>query len=150
MTPHTFVHQDVLIDPFMTDRKGLSSAQPTRDLLGTPIQLQFIFNHLPRFRLDAYGLMKASTNGQKMGLLGSITSLAAIPPQLSADGRFMASEHFGDFSSIMVHFQQGINLVSLFLGKLCVAHKHSFDWQVIRGLSYRSLPPLTIKVALVS
>jgi hypothetical protein len=38
----------------------------------------------------------------------------------------------------------------LFLGKLCVAHKHSFDVVVLRGLSYLSLPLSTIKVALVS
>jgi hypothetical protein len=38
----------------------------------------------------------------------------------------------------------------LFLGKLCVAHKRSFDLAVFRGLSYTSLPLSTIKVALVS
>jgi hypothetical protein len=38
----------------------------------------------------------------------------------------------------------------LFLGKLFVAHKHSFDLAVLRGLSYTSLPLSTIKVALVS
>jgi hypothetical protein len=38
----------------------------------------------------------------------------------------------------------------LFLGKLRIAHKHSFDLAVFRGLSYRSLPLSTIKVALVS
>jgi hypothetical protein len=38
----------------------------------------------------------------------------------------------------------------LFLGKLCVAHKHSFDLVVSRGLSYLSLPLSTFKVALVS
>jgi hypothetical protein len=38
----------------------------------------------------------------------------------------------------------------LFLGKLRVAHKRSFDLAVLRGLSYRSLPLSTIKVALVS
>jgi hypothetical protein len=40
--------------------------------------------------------------------------------------------------------------VSLFLGKLSVAHKHSFDLAVFGDLSYRSLPLSTIKVALVS
>jgi hypothetical protein len=38
----------------------------------------------------------------------------------------------------------------LFFGKLRVAHKRSFDLAVFRGLSYRSLPLSTIKVALVS
>jgi hypothetical protein len=31
-----------------------------------------------------------------------------------------------------------------------LAHKHSFDLAVFRGLSYRSLPLSTIKVALVT
>jgi hypothetical protein len=85
-----------------------------------------------------------------MGLLRSITTLATIALRLTAYGRFMASKHKGDFRSIVTYFQQGINLVSLFLGKLCVAHKRSFDCQVLRGLSYGSLPLLTIKVAFVS
>jgi hypothetical protein len=62
----------------------------------------------------------------------------------------MAANHFGYFRSIVTRFQQSINLVSLFLGKLRVAHKHSFDLPVSRSLSYRSLPFSTIKVALVS
>jgi hypothetical protein len=38
----------------------------------------------------------------------------------------------------------------LFLGKLCVAHKRSFDLAVLRGLYYFSLPLSTFKVALVT
>jgi hypothetical protein len=38
----------------------------------------------------------------------------------------------------------------LFLGKLSVVHKRSFDLAVLRGLSYTSLPLSTIKVALVT
>ncbi len=80
MTTHQFVQQDILMDPFMTEADRLVSTHPTRNLLGAPVQPQLLFDHLPRFRLDADGFVKASIDGQKMGLLGSITSLAAIAP----------------------------------------------------------------------
>jgi hypothetical protein len=85
-----------------------------------------------------------------MGLLWSIASKTAIAAQFPADSGFVAANHFGYLRSVVTYFQQGVYLVSLFLGKLRVAHKHSFDLAVSRGLSYRSLPLSTIKVALVS
>jgi hypothetical protein len=51
---------------------------------------------------------------------------------------------------VITYNRHRINLVTLSLGKLCVAHMRSFDWPVFRGLSYRGLPLITINVALVS
>jgi hypothetical protein len=85
-----------------------------------------------------------------MCLLWSIASLATIAAQFTAYGGFVAAYHSGYLCSVMTYFQQSVNLVSLFLGKLRVAHKHSFDLPVSRDLSYRSLPLSTIKVALMS
>jgi hypothetical protein len=94
--------------------------------------------------------MIVPTERPAMSLFRSIASQATIATQFTAYGGFMAANHFGYLRSIVIHFQHSINLISLFLGKLRVAHKHSFDLQVSRGLSYRSLPLSTIKVALVS
>jgi hypothetical protein len=84
------------------------------------------------------------------GLLGPVATQTTIAAQLPTYGGFVRAYHSGDLRSFVTHFQQGIYLVSLFLGKLCVAHKRSFDLVVFRGLSYPSLPLSTIKVALVS
>jgi hypothetical protein len=51
---------------------------------------------------------------------------------------------------VITNNKHRINMVTLSLGKLYVAHMHSNDWQVFRCLSYRSLPLYAIKVALVS
>jgi transposase-like protein len=85
-----------------------------------------------------------------MSLLRPVASQSTITLQLSTDGGFVLPYHFGYFRLIVTYFQQCRNLVSLSLGKLYVAHKRSFDLAVFRGLSYRSLPLSTIKVALVS
>ena len=70
--------------------------------------------------------------------------------QLLSDGGFLANNYFGHQRLVITYNKHRINWVTLSLGKLCVAHKRSFNWQVFRGLSYRSLPLLTIKVTLVS
>jgi hypothetical protein len=147
---HPFVRQDMLINPFMTDLDGSILAQPPRDLLRTPIKTQLGFDRVLCFPKDANSPVPVAIEGFEMGLLGSIASLATIPTQLPTYGGFMAANHSGYLCLVMTYFQQSINLVSLFLGKLRVAHKRSFDLAVSRSLSYRSLPLSTIKVALVS
>jgi hypothetical protein len=80
----------------------------------------------------------------------SITSPTKDSLQLLADGGFLANNYFSHHYLLITYNKHCINMVTLSLGKLCVAYKRSFDWQVFRGLSYRSLPLLIIKGALVS
>src|SRR3989337_754951 len=150
VTSRVFVCQDVLVNPLVTDLDGMIPTQPSRDLLRAPIQTQLSFDHLPCFRQDANSAVIAATKRLGMSLLGPVASQTAIAAQLPTYGGFVRANHFGDLRSVVTHFQQGIYLVSLFLGKLRVAHKRSFDLAVFRGLSYRSLPLSTVKVALVS
>jgi hypothetical protein len=105
MTTHKFVHQDVLIVPFTANADRLISTHPTRNLFGAPIPLQLVLDHLPCFQLDTHSPVVATRDGQKMGLPGSIPSLATITKKLTADGRFMASStlaisgHYDPFST---------------------------------------------------
>src|SRR3989304_6448038 len=145
-----FVRQDILVNPLVADLDGRIPIQPSRDLLWAPIQTQLRFDQLPCFRQDSHSAVIATTKRFVMSLLGPVASQTAIAAQLPTYGGFVRANHCGDLRSVVTHFQQGIYLVSLFLGKLCVAHKRSFDLAVFRGLSYRSLPPSTIKGALVS
>ena len=85
-----------------------------------------------------------------MVLPGSITSPTTDSLQLLADGCFLANNYFSHHYLLITYNKHCINMVTLSMGKLCVAYKRSFDWQVFSGLSFRSLPLLTIKVALVS
>jgi hypothetical protein len=140
----------MLVNPFVADTDCLGSAQPARNLLGAPIQAKLGFDRIPCFLNDANTPVFMTIEGFEMSLPGTIAPTATITMQLAAYGGFVATNHFGYLRLVMTYFQQGINLVSLSLGKLRVAHKHSFDLLVFRGLSYRSLPLLTIKVALVS
>jgi hypothetical protein len=128
----------------------MTPVQPPRDLLWTPIQSQLRLDQLPGFRQDALAAVIATAKRSVMRLLRSVASQTFIPTQFSTDGRFVCTNHGCYLGPVMSHSQQGIYLVSLFLGKLCVGHKHSFDLVVLRGLSYTSLPLSTIKVALVT
>jgi hypothetical protein len=85
-----------------------------------------------------------------MVLPESIASPTNDSLQPLTEGGFLATNYFGHHRSVITYNSHCIILVTLSLGKLCVAHKRSLDWQVFRGLSYRSLPLLTIKVAVVS
>ena len=134
----------------MADLDGMIPTQPSRDLLWAPIQTQLRFDQLPCFRQDANSAAIAATKRLVMSLLGPVASQTAIAAQFPTYGGFVRANHFSDLRSIVTHFQQGIYLVSLFLGKLRVAHKCCFDLVVRVHLSYRSLPLSTIKDALVS
>jgi hypothetical protein len=80
----------------------------------------------------------------------SIASPTTDSLQLRTDGGYLVNNYFGHHRLVITYIKHRLNLVTLSLGKLCVAHMRSFDWQVFRSLSCRSLPLLTIKAALVS
>jgi hypothetical protein len=62
----------------------------------------------------------------------------------------MANNYFGHHRLVITNYKQHINLVTMSLGKLYVAHMRSNDWQVFRGSPYRNLLLFAIKVVLVS
>jgi hypothetical protein len=110
-----------------------------------------LLNQSPDRWLDAGQAPIAAFLGQSLGLLGAIAALAAIAAQLTTDRRSVHTEEASDLALSASVLHQGINLVSLFLGKLCVAHQRSFDCRGLGGLYYRSLPLFqTVNVALVS
>lgn len=45
-----FVLEDMLVNPFMADRRALTRAQPPTDLFGTPLFLQQAIDAVLRFR----------------------------------------------------------------------------------------------------
>jgi hypothetical protein len=95
-----------------------------------------------------------------VSLARSVAALSSVAVKFSTYGRFVYTQAFSNFSMIMTHFQQRINLVSLCLSKLMVCShtvpvlcrcKRSFDFADQEALM---LPQLTsfsaLKVALVS
>src|SRR3972149_1262968 len=70
-----------------------------------------------------------------VSLFRPVTPVTAIATQFATDGRLIHTHDGGDFSLVMTHFQQGINLVSLFPGELSVgSHKCSFELAVEEAL----------------
>jgi hypothetical protein len=115
----------------MTDTDFSILLHPQCNLFWAPILTDLFLDPSPRLGLDPSAIPTASTYGFAMSLFRSITSLAAVSFQLSADGRSVDSDRSGYLRLIVVTFQKGIYLISLTLGELVVAHKRSFD---LRGL----------------
>ena len=66
-------------------------------------------------------LLLASIHGKSVGLGGSITPKIPVSSTLTADCGFVNIYNPGNLGRVMTCFHQGMNLVSLFLGKLRVA-----------------------------
>jgi hypothetical protein len=143
-------HQNVLNNPLMADLDSIMYTQPSRDLLKAPIQTQLRFDQFPCFRQDTNSAVITATKCLVVSLLRLHTSQLTIPSQLTTHNGLVRTNHIGDLRSIATHYQRDRYLVSASLVKLCVAQKHSFVLAVFRGLSYLSLPLLTIRVAFES
>jgi hypothetical protein len=67
--------------------------------------------------------------------------LSAVPAQLTKDRVLLASNDDGNLTLIMSGFQQSVYLISLFAGKLCVAHLcASLTWSLKSMPTLPSLP----------
>ncbi len=163
-----FIHENVLIDPFMADLKTVVHLEPIRYLLWAPFLTDQRFDQDPGGRFDAIPCFLAFVQSKLMSLLGSITFLSTIASHFSADSGFVNTDYSSYLDLQMSHFQEGVpkgtqrvNLISLFLGKLRVGShtvpvlyrcQCSFDFG--RSKKYRcycSLPLIpTFKVALTS
>lgn len=136
----------------MTDLNLMITQQPTRYLFRTPIPTDFLFNNGPYSHLGAAQTLLASAHRQTVSYLRSIASQSLIKFHLPTNRRFSRSDTISDLRLVVPHFHQGINLVSLFWGKLSSgSHKYSFDLAVREVLILSQLTSLsTFKVALGS
>ena len=148
-----FIHENVLIDPFMADLKTVVILEPIRCLLRAPFLADQHFDQGPGGGIYAISGFLASVPSKLMSLLGSITFLSTIASKFSADRGFVYLDEECYFGLVMSCFQKYVNLVSLFSGKLRVgSHLCSFDFGRFKKYRcYCSLPLIpTFKVALVS
>src|SRR3990172_1601176 len=127
----SFVLENILVDPFMTDTDILLLLQPARNLFGAPVLPQQSLHQSPHVGSNPWQGFLPALQGQTVRLLRAITASAFISEKLSADGRFVHFKHLRDLGLVMSHFLQGINLVSLFLGKLGVgSHSAPLTWSL--------------------
>ena len=153
MPSSVFIHENVLVDPFMADLKTVVLLEPIRYLLRAPFLADQRFDQDPGGGFNAISGFLTSVQSKLMGLLGSISFQPTIPSKLSADRGLMNPDKVRNLRLVVSCFQKCINLVSLFPGKLRVgSHLCSFDFgRFKKHRCYRSLPLIpTFKVALVS
>jgi hypothetical protein len=124
ISTRSFVRQDVLIGPFVIDENLPFLLEPFPDLLRAQVltdqSLDQSSGRLINRRLSSV----TSGHRQLMGLIRTIAFQAPISTQLSIDRRLMNANHFCYRVLSMTHFHKGINLISVFLGKLFVIHYH--------------------------
>ncbi len=100
------------------------------DLIRAPLFAQPLLSELPGRVIDPSGIERSPFTGKPMRLPGAVASLSTVAAQLSADGRGMAFKQIGNLALRMPCLDQGVNLVSFFLGEVCVVHFCNFDWPV--------------------
>ncbi len=148
-----FIHENVLVDPFMADLKVVVFLEPIRYLLRAPFLADQCLNQDPGEGIYAIQRFLASVQSKLMSLLWPITFLPTIASEFSADRGFVNLHMVCNFRLYVSCFQKYVNLVSLFLGKLRVgSHLCSFDFGRFKKYRcYCSLPLIpTFKVALES
>ena len=116
MTAHRFVCIDLLINRFMTDR------QLAGNLLGAPLQTQERLSRAPDFWRNMRCITTAlgSRLRQVLGLPGTISSRARSSRQLSANGRFMASQNPGNLNLRLSCFHKRLNLITFGLAEVYI------------------------------
>jgi hypothetical protein len=128
ISPRMFIHENVLVDPFMADLKIVVFLEPIRYLLRAPFLADQCFDQDPGESFYAIPGFLASIQGKLMSLLWPITFQSTIASEFSADCGLMNLDQSCNFRLYMSCFQKYGNLVSLFLGKLRVgSHLCSFD-----------------------
>ena len=145
VTSTPFVCVDILVNPLMTDTNFPIFLHPERDLFRAPILTDLFFYPPPGLGWDSSAIPAASLHRFAMSLFGTISSLASVPPHLSADSRFVNSDRLGYLRLIVVTFQKCLYLISLTLGKLCVVHKRSFDLLGLKRLILHRLTSFNLQ-----
>ena len=128
ISANPFIRKNVLVDPFITDVKAKGVLEPIRYLLRAQVKTDQPFDPGPGRAIYKQFCLVASAQCQFMGLLRSISFQPTIASEFSADRGFMNLNVVCNFSLVMSFLQKRINLVSLFMGKLCIGfHQCSFD-----------------------
>ena len=107
---------NVLVDPFMADRRLALAAHVTGDLLRAVVFAQIILHGLLDFRREPFALSALETAlvRQLIGLLMPIAAATAITIQFTADRAFAAIKQLSNFTLGEI----GDNLMK---GKFCCA-----------------------------
>ena len=137
----------------MTDSNAAEGFEPQTDLFRAPIQNQQLLDNQPSIVSDPGLILGVFTFiRQTLRLLWTIAPKPRISSDLSTNGRFMASHYHGYLGLITCCFQQGVNLVSLRLGKLFVTHCAPLSWWTEKAVNHTAAYSLSnsSRVALTS
>lgn len=100
------IHENVLVDPFMTYSKIKALLQPARYLLRAPVLTDQGFDQDPGGGFDATPDLLPSVQSKLASLLGSIASQLTIPWQFPVDGGFMNHETVRNLRLVVFCFQK--------------------------------------------
>ena len=128
MPTFLLILQDMLIDPFMADRPPLLNQQLPVYLSRAQILTNQWIDNFPLLHWYAQLFLVLAGLCFLIGLFGLGTPPAVIALQFTTDCGLAYSYDSRDLSLSLTSSQKCRNLVSLFLGKLCVdLHQCSFD-----------------------
>jgi hypothetical protein len=99
-----FIHENVLVDPLMTDLKAVVLLEPIRYLLRAPVLAHQRFDKDPGGGIYAIPGFLASVQSKLMSLLGSITFQSTIASKFSADRGFVNLDKVSNIRLIMSCF----------------------------------------------
>ena len=99
-----FIHENVLVDPLMTDLKTVVHLEPIRYLLRAPVLADQRFDQDPGGGFYAIPGFLTSVQSKLMSLLGSITSQPTIASDFSADRGFVNLDKSCNFRLFMFCF----------------------------------------------
>jgi hypothetical protein len=102
----------------MADMNTALIIAPSAGLLWAPVFTQQGFDQHPTLVLDTeLHFTFAPSDCKALGLFGTVSSQTTISPNLAADCGLVNAQYLSNSGLILVCFHQGVNLVSLFLGK---------------------------------
>jgi hypothetical protein len=125
---------NILIDPFMTTANAPVAPEPPANLLRAPVLAQRHLGQYPGLVIYPWSdFVFTSAHGESEGLVGSITPIGPVLSALTGDRGFVNVYNLSKLGWVMSCFHQGTNLVSLFLGKLCVISHVRSSCLVVRN-----------------
>ncbi len=120
----------------MADANTSLDLEPEADLFRAPVLTQQCFDQLPGFFLDPWlRLVVPPIYCKLMRLFRPITTQALVSADLSTYRGFRHTDDIGYLELDMSCFHQCLNLVSLFLGKLCVAAHRCSTFLAVREMA---------------
>ncbi len=111
-----FIHENVLVDPLMTDLNTVVILEPIRYLLWAPFLADQCFDQDPGGSSYAILDFLASFQSKLLRLLGPISFQSTIASHFSADRGPVNTDYSSYLDLQMSHFQEGVNLIIFVLG----------------------------------